>query len=85
MQTDMVLEKEQRGRSTSELAGSRKRERHWAWLEYLKPQSPPSVTHFLLQQACLLIVTFSTSLCRPFPFKPPQKVRKPNRQNKVST
>ena len=24
-------------------------ERHWAWLEYLKPQSLPSVTHFLQQ------------------------------------
>ena len=35
--------------STSGSAGSRKRERHWAWLGLLKPQSPPSVMHFLQQ------------------------------------
>ncbi|EGV99280.1 hypothetical protein I79_003413 [Cricetulus griseus] len=23
------------------------RERHWAWHECLKPQSPPTVTHFI--------------------------------------
>ena len=25
------------------------REKYWAWLEYLKPQSQPAVTHFLQQ------------------------------------
>jgi hypothetical protein len=37
------------GSSTSGPSGSRKRERHWAWLEHLKPQNPPPVTHFLQQ------------------------------------
>jgi hypothetical protein len=33
--------------SISVLAGLRKRERHWAWLEHLKPQSLPAVKYFL--------------------------------------
>ena len=39
-------------RFTSGSVGSMKRERkrHWAWLEHLKPQSSPLVTHFLQQE-----------------------------------
>jgi hypothetical protein len=45
--TDMVLEKERRvPQSFWQAAG---RERHWACVEHLKPQSPPLVTHFLQQ------------------------------------
>lgn len=44
-QADMVLEK-QPGvlHSDPQAAG---REKHWTWLEFLKPQSPPLVTHFV--------------------------------------
>ena len=35
--------------STSVLAGSRKREWHWAWFEHLNPQSQPPVTQFFQQ------------------------------------
>jgi hypothetical protein len=37
------------GSSTSRLAGSRKRVPHWAWLEHLRLQILPPVTHFLQQ------------------------------------
>jgi hypothetical protein len=35
--------------STPRSAGSRKRVRHWVWLEILKTLSPFPVTHFLQQ------------------------------------
>jgi hypothetical protein len=34
-------------RGSQVLAGSKKREQHWAWLELLKSQSPPLVSYFL--------------------------------------
>jgi hypothetical protein len=45
VQADVLLEKEQRVSSAS----GRRVKRHWVWLEHLKPQSPPLVTHFLQQ------------------------------------
>lgn len=55
------------GNFTSRSAGNSKRESYWAWLGLLKPQSPPPITHFLLQDhislPCLM------SLRRQFPFK----------------
>jgi hypothetical protein len=47
MQQSMVLERYLRGIHLNQQGAGR--ERHWAWLEYLKPQSPPLVTHFLQQ------------------------------------
>lgn len=57
--------------------------RHWAWLEYMKPQSPSPVTHFLPQShtfessqtvpLCGDQVVQSMSLWGPFSFKPLQK------------
>jgi hypothetical protein len=35
--------------SVSGLAGIKKRKRHWAWLEHLKPPNPLPMTHFLQQ------------------------------------
>jgi hypothetical protein len=43
MQADMVLEKELRVLYLNWQEAER--ERHWAWLEHLKPQNPPPVTH----------------------------------------
>ena len=37
------------GSSTLGSTGSRKRVRHWAWLELLRPQSSPTLSHFLQQ------------------------------------
>jgi hypothetical protein len=43
----MVLEKELRVLYPGLQAAGR--ESHWAWLEHLKTQSSPTVTHFLQQ------------------------------------
>jgi len=45
LKADLVLEKELR--VLQQAAG--RESRRWAWLELLKPQSPPLVTHFLQQ------------------------------------
>lgn len=47
MQADMVLERELRALHFNPRAAVR--ERDWAWLEFLKPQSQPPVTHSLPQ------------------------------------
>lgn len=57
MQADRILES-----SMSGSIGSRKRDRHWAWFELLKLQSPTPVTHFLLQAH-----TYSSKVLPPNP------------------
>ena len=44
VQADMVLEKELKVLHLNRQAEDSGRERHWTWLEPLKPQSPPPVT-----------------------------------------
>lgn len=58
-QIDMVAEKS----STSRSEGSKKRESCWAWLLFLKPQSSPSVAHFLQQDH-----TYPNKASPPNPF-----------------
>ena len=66
--------------STFRPVDSRKRVKHWAWLEQLRPQNPAPVTHFLQQgynysnkrRLLLLILLLPLGLWGPFSFKPPQ-------------
>jgi hypothetical protein len=59
----MVLEKELS--STFGSAGSRKREKNWVWLKYLKPQSASPVTHFF-QQGHISNIVAPYGLWTPF-------------------
>ena len=58
------------------------RERDKAWLEFLKPQSPPLVTNFLQQnRSCTNKTTPLNSVMgfgRPFSFKVPHKASAPH-------
>ena len=47
MQADMVMERSWKFLYLQLQAATRKR--HQAWLEHLKPQNPPALTHFLQQ------------------------------------
>lgn len=71
----MVLEKEPRVPHLDQQAAGR-RAGHWVWLELLNPQSPPPVTHFLLQDhmsSSFQITLLLMSLWGPLSFKPPEK------------